>query len=98
MNFWGPILGEFPGKWPKKISGDKIAFAALQLFAKITGRFLCFVVENKKSIQDLRKNKKKRKKKGKKKFIVSKSGLVGKKGYSKTNDRMKYFVLDLSRC
>ena len=42
MDFFGPILGGFPVKLTKKISGEKIAFAAQQLCTKI--RFRCFVV------------------------------------------------------
>ena len=47
---------------PQQISGEKIAFAAQQLYTKI--RFRCFVVWEKKSVQKLRR--KKRKKLGKK--------------------------------
>ena len=40
MIFWGPILGGSPVELPKKISGDKIlgekiVFAAQQLYTKI---------------------------------------------------------------
>ena len=51
---------------PQKISGEKIAFAAQQIYTKI--RFRCVVVQEKKSVQKLgRKKGKKRKKKEKKK-------------------------------
>ena len=42
IDFWGPILEGFVGELPLKILGDKIAFAAQQLYTKI--RFRCFVV------------------------------------------------------
>ena len=42
MDFWGSILGGFPVELPQKISGEKIAFAAQQLYTKI--KFPCFVV------------------------------------------------------
>ena len=49
---------------PQKISGEKIAFAAQQLYTKI--RFRCFVVLEK-SVQKLgRKKRKKKEKKGNK--------------------------------
>ena len=35
IDFWGPILGGSPGKSLRKISGEKIAFAAQLLYAKI---------------------------------------------------------------
>ena len=58
----GLILGGFPGELPKKFSGEKIAFAAQQLYTK--SRFRCVVVKEKKSVQNLGgKKKKKRKKK-----------------------------------
>ena len=51
---------------PQKISGEKIAFAAQQLYTKI--RFPCVVIQEKKGVQKLgRKKGKKRKKKEKKK-------------------------------
>ena len=49
--FLGPHFGGFLKEWPKKISGDKIVFAAQQLNPKI--RFRCFVVKEKKSEQHL---------------------------------------------
>ena len=52
------MLDGFAGKLPQKISGDKIAFAAQQLYVKI--RFRCFVVFKKKSVQDLGRKKKKK--------------------------------------
>ena len=51
---------------PQKISGEKIAFAAQQLYTKI--RFRCFVVLDK-SVQKL--GRKKNEKKGKKKEKTS---------------------------
>ena len=42
MDFWGPILGGFPVELSQKISGEKIAFAAQQLYSKI--KFRCVVV------------------------------------------------------
>ena len=42
IDFLGPHFGGFPVKLPKKISGEKIAFAAQQLYTKI--RFQCVVV------------------------------------------------------
>ena len=95
---------------PQNISGEKIAFAAQQLYTKI--RFGCVVVKEKKSVQKLgrkkrkkkeKKRKKKRKKKGKKKekkeinLIAAKRGLVGMKGYLETYNHMKYFLPYLSR-
>ena len=63
MVFLGPHFGGVPVELPQKISGEKIAFAAQQLYTKI--RFRCVVVSEKKSVQKL--GRKKRKKKGKKK-------------------------------
>ena len=48
---------------PKKISGEKIAFAVQQFYSKI--RFRCFVVWEKKSVQKLGRKKKKKKRKQK---------------------------------
>ena len=42
VEFWGPHFGGFPVELPQKISGEKIAFEAQQLYTKI--RFPCFVV------------------------------------------------------
>ena len=42
MDFVGPQFGGFPVELPHEISGEKIAFAAQQLYTKI--RFRCFVV------------------------------------------------------
>ena len=82
---------------PKKILGEKIAFAAQQLYTKL--RFPCFVVYKKKSVQNL--GRKKRKKKGKKEqkmnLIAAKSGLVGMNGYLETYNHMKYFLPYSSR-
>ena len=72
---------------PQKISGEKIAFAAQQLYTKI--RFWCFVVYEKKSVQKLkrkkkeikRNKKKKRKKKEKKKEKTSSRPKVGWLGW-----------------
>ena len=35
MDFGGPRFGGFPVELPQKISGEKIAFAAQQLYTKI---------------------------------------------------------------
>ena len=40
---------------PQKLSGEKITFAAQQLYTKI--RFPCFVVKEKKSVQNLGKKR-----------------------------------------
>ena len=40
---------------PQIISGEKIGFGAQQLYTKI--RFPCFVVQEKKSVQKLKRNK-----------------------------------------
>ena len=42
IDFLGSHFGGFPGELPQKISGEKIAFAAQQLYTKI--RFRCVVV------------------------------------------------------
>ena len=42
IDFFGPNFGGVPGGIAKKISGEKIAFAAQQLYTK--SRFRCFVV------------------------------------------------------
>ena len=42
MDFLGAPFGEVPGGVPQKLSGEKIAFAAQQLYTKI--RFRCFMV------------------------------------------------------
>ena len=42
IDFLGPHFRGFPVELPQKISGDKIVFAAQQLYAKI--RFRYFVV------------------------------------------------------
>ena len=52
------FLWGFRGESLQKIAGDKIAFAAQQLYAKI--RFRCFVVYKKKSVQDLGRKKRKK--------------------------------------
>ena len=86
IDFMGPHFGGFPGESPQKILGEKIAFAAQQLYAKI--RFPCFVVWEKKSVQNLGRKKKKKEKN----CIAVKSGLVGIKGYLKTYNHVKYFL------
>ena len=73
---------------PQKISGEKIAFAAQQLYTKI--RFSCFAVYEKKSVQKFRKKKEIN-------FITAKNGLGGMKGYLKTYNYVKYFLPSLSR-
>ena len=42
MDFGGPHFGWVPGGVAQKISGEKIAFAAQQLYTKI--RFRCAVI------------------------------------------------------
>ena len=64
LDFWGPILGGFPVELPQKISGEKIAFAAQQLYTKI--RFRC-VVGLEEERTKIRKKKKERKRKRKEK-------------------------------
>ena len=78
---------------PQKISAEKIAFAAQQLYTKI--KFRCFVVLEK-SVQKLGRKKKEKKKK-ETNLIAAKSGLFGMKGYLKTYNPMKYFLPYLSR-
>ena len=58
------FLGGFLVELPKKILGEKIAFAAQQLYTKI--RFPCVVVQKKKSVQNFGKKGKKRIKEKKK--------------------------------
>ena len=81
----GPHFGGSPEELPKKILREKIASAARQLYTKI--KFPCFVVQEKKSIQNLGrkkgKKKKKKEKKKKKNHIAAKSGLVEMNGYLK---------------
>ena len=77
---------------PQKLSGEKIAFAAQQLYTKI--RFPCFAVWEKKSVQKLGRKKRKKKEIN---LIAAKSGLVGMKGYLETYNPMKYFLPYLSR-
>ena len=82
---------------PQKVSGEKVAFAAQQLYTKI--RFGCVVVKEK-SVQKLGRKKRKKKRKRKKKeinLIAAKSGLVGIKGYLEIYNPMKYFLPYLSR-
>ena len=57
MDFLGPHFGGFPVKLPQKTLGEKIEFAAQQLYTKI--RFLCFVVLEK-SVQKLGRKKRKK--------------------------------------
>ena len=64
----------FPGEWPQNFAGDKIAFATQALYKKI--RFRCFVVWEKKSVQDLGRIKRKTNEKKEKKLIAAKSELV----------------------
>ena len=85
MIFWDSILEGFLGESPPKISGDKIAFAAQQLYTKI--RFRCFVVYKKKSVQDLERKKVKKKKNSSRQKV----GLVGMKEYLKTYNLCKIF-------
>ena len=61
----GPQFGGFLAELPQKISGEKIVFAAQQLYKKI--RFPCFVVLEKKSAQKLGRKKKGKKRKKRKK-------------------------------
>ena len=61
MIFWGPILGGFPGELPQKILGEKIAFAAQQLYTKIKFQFRGLGEEERTKFR-----KKKKKKKGNK--------------------------------
>ena len=76
-------------EWPQKLSGDKIAFAALQLKTKIDFDVLWFRRTRAHKIS---------KKKKEKKLIAAKNGLVGIKGYLKTyNNPVKYFLPCLSR-
>ena len=79
------FLGGFPVELPQKLSGEKTAFAAQQLYTKI--RFRCVVVLEKKSVQKL--GRKKRKKKKEINLIAAKSGLVGMKRYLETYNPMK---------
>ena len=82
IDFWGGLLG----------SGSQIRS---ELYTKI--RFRCFVVLEKKSVQDLgRKTGQKKGKKNtwsrpKEKNLVGMVELVGMKGYLKTYNRVKYF-------
>ena len=73
-----------------RILGNKIAFSAQQLYTKIG--FRGFVVQEKKSVQDLGNKKKRTTKKKEKKLIATKSGLVGMKEYPKTYNHVKYFL------
>ena len=59
MDFLGPWFGGSPVELPQKISGEKIAFAAQQLYTKI--KFRCSVVWEKKSVQKLGRKKKEKK-------------------------------------
>ena len=72
----GPILVGFPGEWPQKNLGDKIAVATQQLYTKI--RFQCFVVLEKNSVKDLERKKEKQRKK-RKKLHRGQAGLIGMK-------------------
>ena len=72
---------------PQKISGEKIAFAAQQLYKKI--RLQCFVVKEK-SVQKLGRKKEMN-------LIAAKNGLVGMKEYLKIYNHMKYCLPYLSR-
>ena len=92
MDFLGPWFGGSPVELPQKISGEKIAFAAQQLYTKI--KFRCSVVWEKKSVQKLGRKKRKKKEIN---LIAAKSGLVGMKGYLKTYNHTKYFLPYLSR-
>ena len=59
MDFLGPHFGGSPVELPQKISGEKIAFAAQQLYTKI--KFRCFVVWVKKNVQKFGRKKRKKK-------------------------------------
>ena len=93
MDFLGPHFGGFPMESLQKISEEKIAFAAQQLYTKIRFRF--FFVWEKKSVQSL--GRKKSKKEKEINLIAAKSGLVGMKGYLETYNSMKYFLPYLCR-
>ena len=73
---------------PQKISIEKTAFAAQQLYTKI--RFRCFVVWEK-SVQKLGRKKEIH-------LIAAKSGLVGIKGHLETFNHTKYFLPYLNPC
>ena len=74
---------------PEKISGEKIAFAAQQLYTQKLNFDVLWI---------RRAYKNQEEKKGKEKnLIAAKSGLVGMKGYLKTYNHMKYFLPYLSR-
>ena len=77
---------------PKKISGEKSAFAAQQLYTK--SRFRCVVVLGEEERTKFRKKKKEKKEIN---LIAAKSGLVGMKGYLEAYNHMKYFLPYLSR-
>ena len=74
---------------PKKISGEKIVFAAQQLYTKT----FCGLGEEERT----KIRKKKKEKKREINLIAAKNGLVGMKGYLKTYNHMKYFLPYLSR-
>ena len=106
MDFLGPHFGESPVELAQIISGEKIAFAAQQLYTKIRFRFFCGLGKEertkfrKKKKEKKGKKGKKRKNKGKKRkknLIAAKSGLVGMKGNLETFNPMKYSLPYLSR-
>ena len=70
-------------KLPQKILGEKIAFAAQQLYTKIKFHVLWF--RRRRAYKILEE------KKGKKNLIAAKNRLVGTKKYLKTFNSMKYF-------
>ena len=73
------MLGGFSGELPKKISGEKIVFAAQQLYTKNYISMFCGL-----GGEERTKFRKKKKEKKRKNFIAAKSELVGMKGYLKT--------------
>ena len=79
--------------------GDKVLFAAQQLYTKLDFDVLWFRRRRAYNIEKEKKRKTKRKK-GKKKeknHITAKSGLVGMKEYLKTYNLVKYFLAYLRR-
>ena len=67
IDFLEPHFGGFPVELPQKTSGEKIAFAAQQLYRKIRFRCFCGLGEEKRT----KIKKKKKDKKGKKKKKTS---------------------------
>ena len=81
---------------PKKISGEKIAFAAQQLHTKIRCQCVVGGLGEEERTKIRKKTKEKKGKKRKINLIAAKSGLVGMKGYLETYNPMKYFLPYLS--